>query len=116
MISQIIAKIPFISKAETIAYYQKLGFEFVADYNNYLIAVYNNSELHFFEFKALDPIQSDFMLYFKISNDIEKFFEQVQNKNIAIHPNGSLETKPWGMKEFSLLDPNGTLLTFGEKI
>jgi uncharacterized glyoxalase superfamily protein PhnB len=107
MISQIIAKIPFISKAETIAYYQKLGFDFVAD---------NNSELHFFEFKALDPSQSDFMLYFKISNDIETFFEQVQNKNIAIHPNGSLETKPWGMKEFSLLDPNGTLLTFGERI
>lgn len=37
-------------------------------------------------------------------------------EDITIHPNGSLETKPWGMKEFSLLDPNGTLLTFGEKI
>lgn len=37
-------------------------------------------------------------------------------EDITIHPNGSLETKPWGMKEFSLLDPNGTLLTFREKI
>lgn len=56
------------------------------------------------------------MLYLKISNNIDKFFEQIKAKNIEIHPNGNLETKPWGMKEFSLLDPNGTLLSFGEKI
>ena len=116
MISQIIPKIPFIDKGKTIDYYKNLGFEFVADYDNYLIATYNNSELHFFEFKELVPSESDFMLYLKISNNIDKFFQQVKAKNIEIHPNGNLETKPWGMKEFSLLDPNGTLLSFGEKI
>lgn len=116
MISQIIPKIPFIDKGKTIVYYKNLGFEFVADYDNYLIAIYNNSELHFFEFKELIPSKSDFMLYLKISNNIDKFFQQVKAKSIEIHPNGNLETKPWGMKEFSLLDPNGTLLSFGEKI
>jgi uncharacterized glyoxalase superfamily protein PhnB len=25
-----------------------------------------------------------------------------------------LESKPWGQKEFPLIDPNGTCLTFGE--
>jgi hypothetical protein len=25
-----------------------------------------------------------------------------------------LETKPWGQREFSLLDPDNNLLTFGE--
>ncbi|MFC4688247.1 bleomycin resistance protein [Epilithonimonas pallida] len=116
MISQIIPKLPFIDKQNTIDYYKNLGFEFTADYGNYLIAVYNNSEVHFFEFKELTPAKSDFMLYLKISNNIDKFYQQIQDKGIAIHPNGSLESKSWSMKEFSLIDPAGTLLTFGEKI
>jgi hypothetical protein len=33
---------------------------------------------------------------------------------IPIHPNGHLETKPWGQIEFSLLDPDYNLLTFGQ--
>ena len=93
-----------------------LGFDFVADYDHYLIATYNNSELHFFEFKELLPEKSDFMLYLKISSNIEKFYDLLKAKDIKIHPNGKLETKPWNMKEFSLIDPDGTLLTFGEKI
>ena len=116
MISQIISKLPFISKEKTVEYYQNLGFEFVADYGDYLIATYNDSEIHFFEFGSLIPEKSDFMIYLRISNNIDHFFEHIKEKNITIHPNGSLETKPWGMREFSLIDPNGTLLTFGEKI
>jgi len=27
-----------------------------------------------------------------------------------------LETKPWGQKEFSVLDPDNNLLTFGQSI
>ncbi len=116
MISQIIPKLPFREKQKTKDYYSDLGFEFVADYDNYLIATYNNSELHFFEFKELKPEQSDFMLYLKISSNIDKFYEHIKFRNIKIHPNGSLETKPWNMREFSLIDPDGTLLTFGEKM
>ena len=55
MISQIIAKLPFTDKQKTKDYYSDLGFDFVADYDHFLIATYNNSELHFFEFKELLP-------------------------------------------------------------
>jgi uncharacterized glyoxalase superfamily protein PhnB len=37
-------------------------------------------------------------------------------KSGAVHPNGSLETKPWGSKEFSAIDPNGVCVTFAESI
>lgn len=70
MISQIIPKLPFTNKKKTKDYYSDLGFDFVADYGHYLIATYNNSELHFFEFKELLPEKSDFMLYLKISSNI----------------------------------------------
>jgi hypothetical protein len=39
----------------------------------------------------------------------------LENK-IDIHPNGALETKAWGQREFALLDPDNNLLTFGQSI
>jgi hypothetical protein len=32
-----------------------------------------------------------------------------------VHPNASLGTKPWGAKEFAILDPDGNLVTFYER-
>ena len=77
MISQIIPKLPFTNKKKTKDYYSDLGFDFVADYDHYLIATYNNSELHFFEFKELMPEKSDFMLYLKISSNIDKYLSLI---------------------------------------
>lgn len=48
----------------------------------------------------------------KLKNYINKLIE----KAISIHPNGKLEKKPWNQIEFSIIDPNGTLLTFGQFI
>ncbi|CAA9429523.1 MAG: bleomycin resistance protein [uncultured Ramlibacter sp.] len=32
-----------------------------------------------------------------------------------VHPNGPLAAKPWGTREFAILDPDGNLLTFFER-
>ena len=32
----------------------------------------------------------------------------------VVHPNGKLETKPWGNVEFAVRDPDGNLITFFE--
>lgn len=116
MITKIIPKLPFIDKQKTLDFYQTLGFELVADYDQYFIIRYENKEIHFFEHLSLKPDISDFMLYLIIDNDIESFYNTIKNNAIEIHPNGSLEEKSWGMWEFALIDPNGTLLTFGQKI
>ncbi len=48
---------------------------------------------------------------------IESLYQEYQDKGGAmIHPNGKLETKPWGAKEFVVLDPMGVCLTFYEMI
>jgi hypothetical protein len=31
-----------------------------------------------------------------------------------VHPNGALEAKPWGTKEFGAIGPNGVCVTFQE--
>ncbi|MDF5732475.1 MAG: glyoxalase superfamily protein [Rhizonema sp. PD38] len=46
---------------------------------------------------------------------IEQLYEEFQAKGGEIvRPNSQLETKPWGMKEFEVLDPAGVCITFYE--
>ncbi|HNP31777.1 MAG TPA: VOC family protein [Flavobacterium sp.] len=117
MITTVIPKLPFIDKQETISFYvNQLGFALNSDYGDYLIVSLENVELHFFLFKELIPQKSDFMIYLRIDNDIEAYYRKLQDLGVKIHPNGEMENKPWNQKEFSIIDPNGTLLTFGQSI
>ena len=115
MILTAIPKLPYISKQPTIDYYvTQLGCSLQSDYGDYLILKLGHAELHFFSFPDLQPGRSDFMIYLRIDHGIEDLYRSLHEKQVEIHPNGKLENKPWKQKEFSLLDPNGTLLTFGE--
>lgn len=113
MLQTIIPKIPFIDKEKTLNYYKNLDFILTSDYGDYLILENNQLEIHFFHYPSLEKEKSDFMLYIRCS-EIENLYQNLQDNEVEIHPNGPLETKPWEQKEFSLIDPNGTLLTFGE--
>ena len=53
------------------------------------------------------------MVRFRVRN-IEEFYSEYQRRGGRVHPNGSLKTKPWGLKEFSAIDPNGVCVTFQE--
>jgi hypothetical protein len=43
-------------------------------------------------------------------------YQFMLSRNLSIHPAGQLEPKPWGQKEFSMLDPDNNLLTFGQSL
>ena len=53
------------------------------------------------------------MVRFRVRN-IDEFYSEYQRRGGRVHPNGSLQTKPWGVKEFSAIDPNGVCVTFQE--
>jgi hypothetical protein len=72
-------------------------------------------QIHFFEFKELDPKQNYGQVYIR-TIQIEELYQSMLNKNVSIHQAGKLEAKPWGQKEFSILDPDNNLLTFGQSI
>ncbi len=49
--------------------------------------------------------------------NIEQLYQEFQSKGEEIiHPNGKLEAKPWGVKEFVVLDPAGVCITFYEPV
>ena len=104
------------NKSITKAYYiNKLAFEPVGnyEYEDYLMLRKDSVEIHFFSFPGLEPTQNYGQVYIRV-NDIESWYRLLIDKEVEIHPNGALELKPWGQKEFSLLDPDNNLLSFGE--
>lgn len=118
MLTQVCPKLPMRNKMLTKTYYcEDLGFEESGseEFDEYLMIEKDNIEIHFFDFKSLDITQNYGQVYIRIDN-IENFYQSLLDKKIPIHPNGHLEIKPWGQKEFSLLDPDNNLLTFGQGI
>ncbi|MGI9530564.1 bleomycin resistance protein [Lutimonas sp.] len=118
MLTAIHPKLPMRDKQVTRDfYYNKLGFKEFGDvdYDSYLMLEKGHIQIHFFEFKGLNPAENYGQVYIR-TDDIEVFYESLVNRKTVIHPNGHLETKPWGQKEFSILDPDNNLLTFGQGI
>jgi hypothetical protein len=116
VLKDIIPKLPMRNKSLTKEFYlNQLSFELMADYGDYILLKKDDIEIHFFEFKSLDPLENYGQVYIRVV-DIDKLYKRLLDNAIAIHPNGHLEVKPWGQKEFSLLDPDNNLLTYGEPI
>ncbi len=72
-------------------------------------------QIHFFEFKELDPKENYGQVYIR-TDDINELYQSMLDQQLSIHPAGPLQLKPWGQKEFSMLDPDNNLLTFGESV
>jgi hypothetical protein len=73
----------------------------------------DNIQIHFFEFKDLDPKENYGQVYIR-TDHIDEFYQSILDNKIRILPSGQLQFKPWGQREFSLLDPDNNLLTFGQ--
>ncbi len=118
MLTSVHPKLPMRNKAITRDYYlNQLGFEEVgnAGFEDYLMVQKDGIELHFFAFKELDPKENYGQVYIR-TEVIDQVYQAFLDRKVAIHPNGPLQQKPWGQKEFSLLDPDNNLLTFGQGV
>ncbi|WP_298758331.1 VOC family protein [uncultured Psychroserpens sp.] len=114
MLTEIHPKLPMRNKSITRQYYiNQLGFQDIGDYDGYLMVKKDKIEIHFFEFKELDPKENYGQVYIR-TNDIDALYKSMLDNETKIHPNGQLGIRPWGQKEFSLLDPDSNLLTFGQ--
>jgi hypothetical protein len=118
MLTTIIPKLPMRNKLATRDFYlSQLGFTDIgsADFEDYLLIKKDNIEIHFFKFKELDPKENYGQVYIRCTS-IETLYQSMLENNNNIHPAGHLQAKPWGQKEFSMLDPDNNLLTFGQSL
>lgn len=114
MLTSICPKLPMRNKAITKDFYiNKLGFtQFGGDFEGYLMVEKDAIQIHFFEFKDIDPRENDGQVYIR-TDKIDELFSNISNSGIKTT---ALEYKPWNQKEFALLDPDNNLLTFGENM
>jgi len=113
-IESIIPKLPSRNLAATKSFYEKLGFtQTGGNYPDYLMMTRDNLEIHFFLFPDLDVSQNYGMCYVRVKN-IDALYAAFQKAGIDFPDSRMLKQKPWGQKEFSIIDTEANLLTFGE--
>ena len=106
--------------ADTVAFYARLGFEGGAHSfdGGYAILRRGPIELHFFRHETLDPDASFAGCYLRVS-DVRSIHASMLHA--ALPRQGrprmdALEDKPWGLREFAVVDPDGNLLRIGQVI
>jgi catechol 2,3-dioxygenase-like lactoylglutathione lyase family enzyme len=113
-----IPTLPSRSLNDTLAFYQRLGFvgEILGEGDSYAILQRGTVELHFFIHTELRPSESSFGCYIRVL-DVESIHQAFALEQLS--PRGipridALEAKPWGMREFAVVDPDGNLLRIGQ--
>ena len=105
--------VPARHMVESIRFYERLGFvcEPYDDGSQYAFLSRDGQELHLglmdgaaFTFNAMG-------VYFVVE-DVDIFYDEVRAAGIECL--SAPETKPWRMREFSVSDPDETLLRFGQ--
>ncbi|MEM1429006.1 MAG: VOC family protein [Pseudomonadota bacterium] len=104
--------------AETARFYAGLGFEAVNRYaeERYLIVAREGVELHFFDAEGRAPDQSGSGAYLR-TGDAAGWSAAVAALGLpgtGVPRFSAVEDKPWGMREFSVVDPDGNLLRVGQ--
>ena len=103
-----------LNAEETIKFYtQKLGFTFHNNWDGYLIFSKDEIEIHLWPTTNVEVPKAT-GCYVRVTQ-VEELFKAYKSQGV-VHPNGTLETKPWGMRQFSILDNNGNIIHFGERV
>lgn len=109
-ILQAIPILAYLDKEDTLNFYRSLGFTCHGDWDGYIICRRDEIEIHLW--KCDDPgIPKNSGCYLRVSG-IDLLYAEFQPLN-CIHPHGKMENKPWGMRQFSILDNSGNIIHFG---
>ena len=110
--------LPSRSLPKTLAFYQQLGFQgnILGESDDYAILRRGALEIHFFFHGTLQPPESAFGCYLRVSDveTIYRAFALAQLPGQGIPRMTALEHKPWGMHEFAVIDEDGSLLRIGQ--
>ena len=60
------------------------------------------------------PVKNSGWLYFRVDGDIDQLYQQMKSRGAKIE--NELGDRPWGMREFDVLDNNGHRLRFAYPI
>ena len=106
---------------ETRAFYEKLGF--VPWWRGrgpweYEIVSRGHLVVHFFAEPGMTPSENDMSCYWRVK-DADRFYQEFAALNLPSEGIPRLTVpvdQPWGMREFTLVDPSGNLVRVGHDL
>ena len=103
---------------DTAAFWNRLGFHERARYTQgqgYLLMKRGEMEFHFFEFPELDPKANYAGAYIEVTDadTLHAEYAALGLPGEGIPRLGPIKDEPWGMREFHLVDSDGSILRFG---
>ena len=112
MTSRLISAIPKLASLDiekSLAFFERLGFARKFASSTYGVAERDSVAIHFW--LCSDPrIPTETGCRVTVEG-IDELFASYEALKV-VHPNGRLEMKPWGVREFSIHDADGNLVTF----
>jgi catechol 2,3-dioxygenase-like lactoylglutathione lyase family enzyme len=107
---------------ETRTFYERLGFYAAGwwpnEFEGYAILRRGDLSMHFFSFADISTEQNYAQCYWRV-NDVDALYAEFQAASLSTSGRPRLEPiedAPWGMREFSIIDPNGNLIRVGQQI
>ena len=115
-----IPTLPSRSISATTDFYRRLGFDGGAHEFNPEYGIFSRGaiELHFFTHTELVPAHSAAGCYIRVL-DVQALHAACSASGlpeVGIPRVTRLEDKPWGLREFAIVDPDGNLLRIGQVI
>lgn len=110
--------LPSRSLDKTVAFYGRLGFEGEVVAADYAIVTQGPVEIHFFAHAGLRPEESFAGCYVRVGavDAVFERFRQAKLPGQGIPRMDAVENKPWGMREFAVIDEDGNLIRIGQEI
>lgn len=106
--------LPALDISKSIIFYeQRLGFTKRFEFDDYAGLTRDAIEVHLWLCED-SHIPKSTSCRINVKN-IEELYAEYQRVDV-IHPNSKLELKPWGLKEFVVLDLNGNAIHFAEPV
>jgi len=113
-----IPTLPSRSLPATLAFYARLGFSgrVLGAGDAYAVLTRDSLELHFFAHPTLRPPESHAGCYIRVASvdALYHAFAAAALPVAGIPRMDTLADKPWGMREFAVVDPDGNLLRIGQ--
>ena len=115
--------LPSRDLAQTLAFYERLGFEnrgAPIEEWDYLIIGRGDIWLHFYPAPEVDPLTTSASCYLYV-DDAQRLYDEWAALGVPSDPaTGSRLVRPgeadYGMREFALVDPSGNLLRVGSPV
>jgi len=113
--------LPALNLDETSAFYERLGFvswwkgRGAGDYD---IVSRGHLVIHFFAEPGLTPGENGTSCYWRV-RDADRFYQELAALNLPSEGIPRLTApvdQPWGMREFTLVDPSGNLVRVGHDL